>query len=321
MDLTPSQPPAPDGVPADGEQPELQPHPQQADQPSQEHLEQREHPRSQPPRQDQEPHDQEPHRLAAEGLAAPGRAQGLEPPAQPHTEEQQTRLPSSTGVTRTGKEIGGKKFRVGAGDEYVPFRSRTKRRRRMITAGVVAVVLIGAGAYGVVSLVGSPSAEANAASGCPAPGTSSNGKAGAGALGSQNASHGNAAAADAKLPATNQIVLNVYNATTRQGLAHGVATQLKQRGFKVGQVINDPLKLKVAAAAQIRGGTAGAPAMRVVAAEVAGAQLHPDTRPDGSVDLVLGAGFSSLSTPDQVSAALKAVTAAAQKAAAKNGCS
>lgn len=230
------------------------------------------------------------------------------------------KLPSATGVTRTGKEIGGKKFRVGAGDEYVPFRSRTKRRRRMITAGVIVLLLIGAGAYGVVSLTGSPSSEAKAASGCPASGTSGTGKAAASASGSQNAAHV-AVAANGKLPAANQITLNVYNATERQGLAHGVANQLKQRGFKVGQIINDPLKATVTAAAQIRAGASGASAMRVVAAEVTGAQLRPDTRPDSSVDLVLGSGFNALASPDQVSAALKAITDAAKAAAAKNACS
>jgi len=39
---------------------------------------------------------------------------------------------------------------------------------------------------------------------------------------------------------------------------------------------------------------------------VAGAQLHADTRTDGSVDLVLGTGFTALANPDQVAAALAA---------------
>ncbi len=52
--------------------------------------------------------------------------------------------------------------------------------------------------------------------------------------------------------------------------------------------------------------------MRVVAAEVAGSQLHPDSRTDDSVDLVLGAGFTALASPDQVSAALKQAQQVAQ---------
>lgn len=200
-------------------------------------------------------------------------------------------------ATRTGKEIGGKKFRVGTGDEYVPFRSRTKRRRRMIMTAVLAAVLLAACGYGVVSLFSSPS-QAPAASAC--------------------ANKANAAAAarqvEPKLPAAAQIKLNVYNATDRQGLAAATAATLKQRGFAIGKVTNDPLKANLTVAAQIRGATASAPAMRVVAAEVAGSQLKPDTRTDGTVDLVLGSGFTALASPDQVSAALKAATTASVKA-------
>lgn len=200
-------------------------------------------------------------------------------------------------ATRTGKEIGGKKFRVGTGDEYVPFRSRTKRRRRMIVTAAFAALLLAAGGYGVVSLFSSPS-QAPAASAC--------------------ANKANAAAAarkvESKLPAAAQITLNVYNSTDRQGLAAATATTLKQRGFAIGKVTNDPLKANLTVSAQIRGAAASAPAMRVVAAEVAGSQLKPDARTDGTVDLVLGSGFTALASPDQVSAALKAATTASVKA-------
>lgn len=200
-------------------------------------------------------------------------------------------------ATRTGKEIGGKKFRVGTGDEYVPFRSRTKRRRRMIVTAALAALLLAAGGYGVVSLFSSP-AQAPAATAC--------------------ANKANAAAAartvEPKLPAAAQIKLNVYNSTGRQGLAAATAATLKQRGFAIGKVTNDPLKANLTVSAQIRGATASAPAMRVVAAEVAGSQLKPDARTDGTVDLVLGSGFTALASPDQVSAALKAATAAPVKA-------
>jgi hypothetical protein len=200
-------------------------------------------------------------------------------------------------AARTGREIGGKKFRVGTGDEYVPFRSRTKRRRRMIVTAVVAAVLVAAGGYGVVSLFSSPS-QAPAASAC--------------------GSRANAATAarrvDVPLPAAGQIKLNVYNSTDRHGLAASTAAQLKQRGFTIVKVTNDPLKANLTVPAQIRGATASSPAMRVVAAEVAGSQLKPDTRTDATVDLVLGAGFTALASPDQVSAALKASAPAPAKA-------
>lgn len=211
---------------------------------------------------------------------------------------------TGTGMpSRVGREIGGKKFRVGTGDDYVPFRSRTKRRRRMIAAGAAGLVLIGAGAYGVVSLVGSPS-QPSAVGGCTARGTGA-------AVGHP---------ASAQLPTAGQITLNVYNSTDRHGLAASTANVLKQRGFAIGKVTNDPLKANVTVAAQIRGGSVGSSAMRVVAAEVAGSVLQSDTRTDGTVDLVLGTGFTALASPDQVSAALKAAPVVAAGAKGSGSC-
>jgi hypothetical protein len=204
---------------------------------------------------------------------------------------------------RQGREIGGKKFRVGTGDEYVPFRSRTKRRRRFVVTGVVGVALAGIGVYGTVSLVG-PQSQSPRASGCPARG-------------------GSAAAAQSvnpHLPAAGQIKLNVYNSTNRQGLAASTASVLKQRGFTITKVTNDPLKANLRSAAQIRGNSVDAPAMRVVAAEVAGAELQPDARTDGTVDLVLGAGFTALATPDQVSAALRTQQMTAARGTPTSNC-
>jgi hypothetical protein len=192
---------------------------------------------------------------------------------------------------RTGKEIGGKKFRVGSGDDYVPFRSRTRRRRRLIVTSVVAGLLLAAGGYSVVSLLSSP-AQAPRASGCP---------------GRTNAAS-TARKVQAQLPTAAQVKLNVYNSTQRHGLAATTAAQLKQRGFTIAKVTNDPLKAKLTAPAQIRGATGSAPAMSVVAAEVTGSQILTDNRTDGSVDLVLGTGYTALASPDQVSAALKAAS-------------
>lgn len=190
--------------------------------------------------------------------------------------------------SRAPREIGGKKFRVGTRDTYVPFRRRTKRRRRIIAACVAAALAMGAGAYGVVTLVG-PKAHAPVAAGCPArPGS---------------------AHVPAALPNAARILVNVYNSTNRHGLAALTADLLKQRGFTIGKVTNDPLKANLAVPAQVRGAAKQASAMRVVAAEVTGAQLRQDSRADGSVDLVLGGAFATLATPAQVSAALAATPA------------
>src|SRR5437016_12634074 len=182
---------------------------------------------------------------------------------------------------RVGREIGGKKFRVGAGDEYVPFRSRTKRRRRLIAAGVFGAMVLGAGAYGVVTLVGSDPRTSPAAA-CP-------GRAGSTA---NPAALVRGATGSTAPAAVGQIKLNVYNSTNRNGLAAATAAELKKRGFTIDKVTNDPLKATLTVPAEVRG--AVAPAMRLVAAEVAGSTLHADTRTDGSIDLVLGTGFTAL---------------------------
>jgi hypothetical protein len=172
----------------------------------------------------------------------------------------------------------------------------------MIAAGAAGLLLFGAGVYGVVTLVGSPS-QPSTVSNCTASGTGA-------AVGRP---------ASVQLPPAGQIKLNVYNSTTRHGLAASTANVLKQRGFAIGKVTNDPLKANLTVAAQIRGGSAGSPAMRVVAAEVTGSELRPDARTDGSVDLVLGAGFTALASPDQVSAALKSAPTVAAKGSGSCG--
>ncbi len=53
------------------------------------------------------------------------------------------------------------------------------------------------------------------------------------------------------------VSLNVYNSTSRRGLAAAVAKTATQRGFKVKAVGNDPVKATITQAAQIRFGSRG----------------------------------------------------------------
>lgn len=92
-----------------------------------------------------------------------------------------------------------------------------------------------------------------------------------------------------------QVTLNVYNATKRNGLAATVAKSLKERGFRIGAVANDPVKGSVVPQpAQIRYGPAGQRAAELVMTTVAGAVAVADTRADASIDLVIGDGFQQL---------------------------
>lgn len=109
------------------------------------------------------------------------------------------------------------------------------------------------------------------------------------------------------------VTVDVFNATKRRGLAGEVAAQLRQRGFHVKQVDNDPLNRAVTGVAEVRNSTAGADAARTVMAQVAPASqagaAHvvavPDRRTDASVDLVLGAAFHGLQSPAAAAAAMR----------------
>ena len=96
------------------------------------------------------------------------------------------------------------------------------------------------------------------------------------------------------VPKPGSITVNVYNATDRNGLAARTATQVRQRGFKVATIANDPLQKTVAGTAEVRYGKSAAASGKVVLALVKGARPVQDGRTDSSVDLVLGDRFSQL---------------------------
>lgn len=101
-----------------------------------------------------------------------------------------------------------------------------------------------------------------------------------------------------------QVTVNVYNASSRKGLAAATAAALRKRGFAIGQIANDPLNRKLAAPAEIRSGAKGRSRTPTVALQVAGARSSVDKRTDLTVDLVLGPKFTTLRTPAQISALL-----------------
>jgi hypothetical protein len=101
-----------------------------------------------------------------------------------------------------------------------------------------------------------------------------------------------------------KVKVNVYNATSRAGLASDTANALKRRGFRIGKVANDPTKRNVTGEAEVRHGPKGAGAARTVGAQVGDVVDIPDGRRKRVVDLVLGPGFDQLLTPAQAAAAL-----------------
>lgn len=90
------------------------------------------------------------------------------------------------------------------------------------------------------------------------------------------------------------ITINVYNATSRGGLAASVGGEYRTAGFLVGEIANDPLKRAIEAPAEIRFGPNGQANAELVANTVQQAVLVPDERADASVDVVLGNAFAAL---------------------------
>ena len=97
------------------------------------------------------------------------------------------------------------------------------------------------------------------------------------------------------------VSLNVYNSTSRRGLAAAVAKVARDRGFKVKAVANDPKHANVKQVAQIRFGPEGAASAKIVHVHVPKAVLVNDKRKGDTVDLVLGTAWRSFAAPPAVS--------------------
>lgn len=110
------------------------------------------------------------------------------------------------------------------------------------------------------------------------------------------------------LPKPADITVNVYNATTKAGLASTASKELAARGYKTGQVGNAAEALRnFPDPAQVHHGPDAEEAAKAVAVQVAGAKLVADpNRTDGTVDLLLGQSFTTLVAPDVATKALAA---------------
>jgi hypothetical protein len=109
---------------------------------------------------------------------------------------------------------------------------------------------------------------------------------------------------------SDNIQLNVYNATDKPGLAAEIANELKQRKFKVdpAKASNDPLGRSVDGVAVLRYGPKAVGAAWVVRAYFLNdVKTEFDiNRPDETVDIVLGRGFKKLATQTEEKQALAA---------------
>jgi hypothetical protein len=108
------------------------------------------------------------------------------------------------------------------------------------------------------------------------------------------------------VPPAGAVNVQVLNSTDRSGLASSVGQTLTQDGFKsAGTPANDlTTRAPVAGVAEIRFGPAGKDAATLLSYYVPNATLVADTRTTAVVDLALGAKFTALAAPADVTKAL-----------------
>ncbi|QFR02744.1 LytR family transcriptional regulator [Streptomyces phaeolivaceus] len=197
----------------------------------------------------------------------------------------------------------GGQYRI-TGDKYPRLR-RPKRRRRLVLTIVASVTALGLVGWGTLQLIDvftgdeDQAAAAGPKADCATRVTSSPSPKASGS-----------AAKD--LPAPGRITVNVLNATPRAGLAKDTADELKQRGFRIGNVGNatEEYDKKVKGTAMLLGAKAAEDtALAVLNTQLTGAQSKTDGRKKATeVDLVIGTGFKALSTRKDADKALAALT-------------
>ena len=155
----------------------------------------------------------------------------------------------------------------------------------LVAVGVLVVIGIG---FGVVSLVrgSSDSSAADAADPTPTPCVTTQ------------------VTQAELLPKPAKVKVNVYNATATSGLASKTASDLEDRGFRVGKVANDPVGRALPGVAEIRFGPKGAEGAQLLLLYVPGAELVELDRKGRNVDLATGTGFTGLAPQPEVAAQL-----------------
>lgn len=95
-------------------------------------------------------------------------------------------------------------------------------------------------------------------------------------------------------PARGSFVVNVMNATGKDGMAADVAAGMAKRKFRIGGISNAPETWYVTQPAVVHYGPKGLDQALLVASQVPGSKLFEDGRANTSVDLVVGLGYTDM---------------------------
>lgn len=100
-------------------------------------------------------------------------------------------------------------------------------------------------------------------------------------------------------PPAEEISINVYNGTSRSGLANQVAREMREQGFIILDVANDPAGRSITAVAEIRAATMEDDAVRFVMSQFPGSVFLADERQDDAIDVVVGEAFDEIGPQDE----------------------
>jgi hypothetical protein len=107
-----------------------------------------------------------------------------------------------------------------------------------------------------------------------------------------------AVAVPTEAPPPEEISINVYNGTTRNGLASQVAREMREQGYVILDVANDPLNRSVTGVAEVRAANPDHLAVLLIMSQFPGAGFVPDERSDEVIDVVLGEQFTAIGPQD-----------------------
>ncbi|KQX62518.1 hypothetical protein ASD48_28410 [Streptomyces sp. Root1310] len=210
----------------------------------------------------------------------------------------------------------GGKYRI-TGDKYPRMRPH-RRRGRLVVVVVACGAVLGVAGWGTLQLIdvftGGGGTATAAGVGCSTKATKA----------SPAASASAAAAVAGTAPKPAQITVNVFNATTRSGLAKTTADELKKRGFKIGEVGNATKQYdkKVTGTGILLGPASSLnTSLPVLATQLTTAERRTDAARAGTaIDLIIGNQFKALTSPTASVKALSALAAPQPTASTKKGC-